>query len=475
MRVPLAILMLLFTFYSQLFAAVKQEELDERNARLSAHLQSFAYWVDDVCDLTQQQQRQLNERIDQAIAQSQQAYQFPEFPNQIKTGQRRLYDYSPIQFVGIRGAAWGVFQAELNNELQKILNKTQEEKYRAAIEKRKQLLHDRFLDHVIITADQELFLTDQQKAAIRNLFPEKLPLLDSGRYWFTPWPGYLTDKPITTLLDANRLTLTRSQTERIQQLQNPSNRFIQFKTLEGRTAWSKQLKKNVEAQRKKLQSIVQVRIDCLARRYQLSTEKKKYLELASKGVIAKAIASWKKKISEKFDLWEKQVTEMLNRKKEVFAYAAVSALHDREIFRHPLWENAVRRAITERSYLQQKQQIQNATTRYAAALLDQELWLTAGQRKQLDNICQRLCLVDKSRYYEQSHFGNQYDLSILGTVLYDCDQKEFKGILKSPQQLVISLLKRQLTRHEKNEVTSFAIKTPQGTTVLRSINCRGEQ
>ncbi len=471
MRLLLFIFVLLFASCSQLFGAVKQEELDARKARLTVHLQSFATWVDDVCDLTQEQQDRLNERIKQAITKSQQAYQFPEFPNQIKTQQSRLYDYSPIRFVGIRGAAWGVFQAGLNDELQKILNEDQKEKHRAAMEKRKQLLHQSFLNHVINTADRELLLTDQQKEAIKNLFPEKLQLLDNGLYWFAPWPRYLKDKSITILLDSSSIALTPAQTERIKQLKATQSGFIRFKTLKGRADWNKQLKESALIQRRNLQGMQQMRVSYLATRYRLTVESRQYLELAAKGAIAKVLGKWKQTTAEKFDLWEKQVAEMVNRNKGVFAYAVVPAIRDSEVFQHPLWEHAVRKVLTEQPYQQRKQESRDATNRYAVALLDQELWLTVEQRTQLIKICQRLCLIDKNQYYDTPSFGNQYDLSLLATVLYDCDQKELDELLNEHQRNVITQLKRQILEAKAGDIPSFAIKTPLGVTILRKADC----
>ena len=470
MRLLLIISVLLLTLDSQLFGAVSPEELAEREARLTAHLHSFAEWVNDICNLTKGQQDQLNDRIKQAITQSQQAYQFPDFPNQIKTEQSRLYDFSPIRFVGIRGAAWGVFQAGLNDNLLKILNEDQQKKYRAAIETRKQTLHESFLAHVINTADRELFLSNQQKEGIRNLFPEKLPLLENGLYWFMIWPRYLKDKPIKILLDSSSIMLTPTQTERIQLLKSSQSGFARFKTLEGRADWNKQLKKSALMQRKKLQSMQQMRVSCLVTRYHLSAENRDYLELASKGAIAKVLVKWKQTTAEKFDLWEKQVAEMVNRKKVVFAYAAVPAIRDSEVLQHPIWEHAVRKVLTEQANQQRKQESRDATNGYAVALLDQELWLTSAQRNQLNKISQRLCLIDKSQYYEAPGFGSQYDLSLLATILYDCDQKELDELLNESQRNVINQLKRQLLESKAGDIPSFVIKTPLGITLLRRMD-----
>ncbi len=447
MRLLFIISVLLLTLCPQIFGAVKQEELDEREARLTAHLQSFATWVDDACDLTQEQQDQLNERIKQAITKSQQAYQFPDFPNQIKTEQSRLYDYSPIRFVGIRGAAWGVFQAGLNDELQKILNKDQKEKYRAAMENRKQLLHDSFLHHVINTADRELFLTDQQKDAIKNLFPAQLPLLDNGLYSFTPHTGSLNEKPINALLSRSPLALNKIQ-KRLQE-NHQNNQQATLINAANEDDMQKKISVEVKKQMLKMEPALELRIVYFSRQFQLSEKNLQYLKLAKKGTMVKLANRWKEKAI--FQQKKNAIRDNQNNRRTTYRILLPS-IHINDFDNHPLWEHAVRKVITDSAYEKRSQYAQQATTGNLIALLDQELWLSSKQRNEIATMYHDVSIFDRNGYCQASRHRNSYDLCLLAAVLTSKRQSNLNRILNDSQLKALVQLKKQF-QNNKNILT----------------------
>ncbi len=458
MKFPTLIIILLIVFSQSLIGAVTPEELEEREARLTTHLKAFAGWVDDVCDLSDEQQDQLNERIKQAVTKSQQAYQFPDFPNQIKTQQSRLYDYSPIRFVGIRGAAWGVFQAGLNDELQKILNEAQKEKYRAAMEKRKQTLHQYFLAQVINTADRELFLTDQQKEAIKNLFPEKLPLLDNGLYSFYPKTSYLNEKSIDVVLFQASLGLNKTQMKWLEYLRKNRKQAVMLNAVNEDDMQGK-ISAEVQKQMEELVPAMELRITYFSRQFQLSKENLQYLKLAAKGTTVKLMNRWK----------EEAITQQQNNavrakqdNQQPTYRILLPPIRIHEFDDHPLWEQAVRKVITDSVYEKRKMIIQQTTLNYLIALLDQELWLSSEHRIKITTMYHDVSIFDRNRYCQNLIYSNSYDLSLLAAVLTGKRQGKLNGILNDSQLNALSQLKKQFPKNKN----LLRIKTRRGRKFL---------
>ncbi len=444
MRVLLIILMLFLTCCPHLSGAVKQEELDERNTRLTAHLQCFARWVDEACDLSERQQNQLNERIEQAIAKSQRAYQFPEYPHQIQTRQSRLYDYSPIRFVGIRGAAWGVYQAGLNDDLQKILNETQQDKYRAAYENRQLMLHKNFLDHVINTADHELFLSEQQKEAIKNLFPEKLPLLEDGLYSFMPHTIYLNEKSIGTILDSRPHLLNHAQ-KKWQRYLRSNHQAVVLLSAKSEEELQKKISAEIQKRMVNLKPALELRIDYFSHQLQLNGQDQQYLKLAGKGTMIKLANQWK----ENALLLQKEYAKRANQNEGQLIHRTILPLIRLYGFdHHPLWEHAVRKVMTDAAYEKRERMIQQATLNYLMALLDQELWLRSEQRTRIAMIYQNVSIYDRGRYCQNINYSNSYDLSLLAAVLADEREAELSGILDDSQLAALTELKKQFQQDQ---------------------------
>lgn len=433
-----------------------KKEIETRQLRLDAHFATFASWVDQTCNLSDEQKVQLNAAIKESIAKSQEAYKKPKpKPANNRGRSNYLYDYSPIQFLNTRGAAWGVYQSTLNETLLKILNEEQQKKLQTARTERRKNLHSLFFNHILYKADKELFLSSKQKEQIKNLFPDQLPYLESGAYSFAPQTHYIPEKPIINIVMHPPVAFKKVQMTRLQDLRRSRNSYISFQTIDGVSGWHKKLNAEAETQQEKFHRILDIRIAYFATEFQLSSEDKHYLKLAGKGAIVKAIAKWKKSTIAQFKSWEGHIQRQPGQNFGL----GVAGIQTSELDKHPLWVHAVEKVITKQSYDQHRQSSQNIVTGYAAAMLDQELWLSADQRTKIVALLQDSQLIDPSLRH------NQFDLSLLGVTIHGKKRKEIEAILNETQLNTFVVLKKQFSK-QNNYIT---IQTRHGQTYLQQI------
>lgn len=401
-------------------------ELEVRQTRLEAHFEAYAAWVDRQCDLSDEQRSQLNAAIKQGIEKSQELYAKPQPAN---NNQSHLYDYSPVRFVAIRGAAWGVSQAGLQEYLAKILNDKQREKLQAAKTKRRQELHNLFVEYVLHNAGEVLYLTSKQKGQIKPQFPFQHAFLDTGAYSFSPQTHLLQEKSMDSLFDRIKIELDPVQ----ENLLNPSRKqVIRFMRDDGLDGWKKKLQAGVEDQQKKLYQILNSRIDYLKSEYQVDSTGIRYLEVAGKGVIVREISKWEDKISYNFDFWAE------NRNKLIIPgqfLGVARGIKNDILDQHPLWNHAVEKVISQSIVEQRRMESQAIIAGYATAMLDQELWLSSGQRDDIAAL-----LLAFPHVEDEHHHGHAFELCLVGIAVLGDQQKELRLILNENQLAAFNAL-----------------------------------
>ena len=190
-------------------------ERDNRKLRLDNHFKAYAGWVGHVCQLSDEQNKELEKLLEEKIGLSQKKFGEKKIP---QNHSNYLFDYSPFRFFDDDGAATEIYKADLEKAVHKLLNEKQKESLIAAISKRKQELHNRYLNYIIEKADKELFLSEKQEKQIRGLFPDQIPLLENGLYTFMPRTYYVKEKPIASIVMHPPVAFKRVQMNRLQDL-----------------------------------------------------------------------------------------------------------------------------------------------------------------------------------------------------------------------------------------------------------------
>ncbi|MBL4882982.1 MAG: hypothetical protein JKY95_00420 [Planctomycetaceae bacterium] len=413
--------------------AAAKKDIEIRQSRLDAHFAAFAAWVDLTCDLTDEQRVQLNTITKQAIDKSQDAFKKPKPAQNL---QNYLYDYSPIHFVGDQGAAGLVRQASLDKQLLEILNDKQKEKWQLASASRNQELHDRFFQHVLQKADKELFLSSKQKEQITNLFPAQLPLLETGAYAFMPQTFYIPQKSIVTILMHPPVAFKKVQMNRLEDLKSSNQNSISFQAMDGLSGWHKKLKLNAELNQEKYHRMLDIRISYIATEFEISPDKKHYLEIAGKGAIVKVIAKWKKSTLSQFKSWEQTIQQNPGQN---FGFG-VAGIQVSALDKHPLWTHAMEKTISKTEYEKLRNQSQDAIAGCVVAMLDQELWLSADQCNDIQVLLKDAQSTTGIHSSMQSYAN---ELCLVGVSIHGKKRKEIEAILNEAQLNAFVELKSQ--------------------------------
>ncbi len=406
-------------------------ERDNRKLRLENHFKAYAGWVDHVCQLSDEQKKELEKLLEQKIGLSQKKFGEKKIP---QNHRNYLFDYSPFRFFDDDGAATEIYKADLEKAVHQLLNEKQIESLIAATSQRKQQLHNRYLNYIMEKADKELFLSEKQEKQIRDLFPDQIPLLENGLYTFIPRTYYVKEKPIASIVMHPPVAFKRVQMNRLQDLKQRRS-SLTFMANNGVESWYKQLDEEVENQKEKFQRALDIRIAFIGTEFQLSPQDKKYLKLAGKGATLRVLTAWKKRSLPQLKSWEKHVARQPGQN---FGFG-LQAADVSELDKNPLWEHAVKKVVTEATYNKIMQRAQQAKAGYLVAILDSELYLRDDQCDEIQTILQGNLPVINTRN------SQSYDLALLGLTIHGKKRKAIEKILTEPQLNAFSALKRQFT------------------------------
>ena len=429
-----------------------KSEQENRKARLESHFKAYAEWIDHVCQLSDQQRKELEKLLEQKILLSQKKFAEKKLP---PNRHNYLYDYSPFRFFDDDGAATEIYQADLDKAVHKLLNEKQKGALNAALSQRKLELHNRYLNYIIEKADKELSLSEKQEKQIRVLFPDQIPLLKNGLYSFFPRTYYVKEKPIVSIIMHPPIAFKKTQMNRLQGLRQQQSSIV-FMANSGVENWYKQLDEEVENQKEKFHRALDFRIALIGADFQLTPQDKKYLKLAGKGATIKILAAWKKNSLPQLKQWEKHAKQQPGQN---FGFG-LQAADVSELDKNPLWEHAVKKVVTEATYNKIMQKAQQAKTGYVVAILDQELYLRDDQRDVIQTILQGNLPVINSRY------SQSYDLALLGLTLHGKKRKAIEKILTEPQLNAFTVLKKQFTAQN----SYLAIQSRHGQIYLHPLN-----
>ncbi len=411
---------------------------DIRKERLETHFAAFVTWVDYHCELTADQKTEFNKIIVKLIEKGPQS--IAEVPGVIYSRQY-LNNLAPVRFVDTHGAAGVIYHADLERNLLKILTDQQKEKWRAAIKKRKQTLHEIFLERVINTAGKKLTLSDKQKKQLKKLFPEHLPLLENGLYSFEPRNQYVNEKSILIILTHPPMAYRKEQWALLKPVRNRRilggrqlrTKNIRLMAIDGPEGWRKTINTEAEQFQDELQLLLQKKAQEKFLGNKLSPEQLRYLEVARKGAAFRTVKEWKKKSL----LATVQNEKIIEQRPGINFVFSVPGIESSKIDQHPLWENAVTKV--KASLLGEAQSnYSEFTIKYAVAMLDQELWFTDEQLPKIRELYRSSHLANELLYS-----GEQYELHLLATIIYAKKESELESILNKQQLTAFKTLKSQ--------------------------------
>ncbi len=417
-----------------------------RQKRLEAYFAAYVSWIDRHCSLSENQQEQIDKAINSKIKKAQQFYSKPS----AKIEETEfLYDYSPLNFVEEHGSAQKVFRTGIENEISKILNQVQRGKWQAAKVKREQELHNVFVERVIGIANQRLFLSEEEKQQIRGLFPSQYPLLKNATFSYTPRSSYVYERSIVDLLSHQSLPFKKAGREKLIRGPLPKDTIIQ--STDSYSVWVQVVEEAVETQKRLYQRMLNARVAHLVSDLHISPEGERYLQIAAKGIVTRDVAQWKKNAMQELKRWEEYYSKNPGQDVSLEIYALDTTRYYQMY--HSIWNLALKKVVPASSWKARHARSHEELIKYVAAVIDQEVWLSSGQREKIIQLYQNSDFKDLKRYR-----GRHYHLTLIGTALHSIDQKKFGEILNITQLKALAELKNQFqTKHG-----FLAIKTRYG-------------
>ena len=401
-------------------------------ARLEAHFEAFAFWVDRCCALSENQKLELGAITHEAISNSLLAHR-----KLVGVNQRifRSY-YLPLYFYSSKGGAGTIFEAGLEDDLLEILNEDQKKKWQIANTERKQHNHEIFFKRVMNIANSSKLLSVKHQKKLAGLFPSKLPWLNNALYSFRPNTRHAPEKSIFRLLMHPSLSFTNAELIGLKELKffhkyqggkvAPGLHLQAFDGVEG---WRKKINEQGELEQQKLQYTLNAASASAFDGIQLTPQEKRLLDLAGKGVAVKTVAQWKKTARQQTVAYETYLIKWPGRNISFVLEIPFNS----KIEQHPLWLNAMKK-VTRSINGRRRGTASKETIEYAVAILDQELWLTPEQRVKVIGFYQNIHFTDQKNYR-----GPQYELYLLESAVRVSGPNKLDKILSKGQ---LSALKK---------------------------------
>lgn len=434
-------------------------ELKARETRLEAYAQAMKSWVVEKCELSAEQEKQVDELIAGQIERAQQTFEKKQADQ--REQNRPTADHAPLRFTSNTGCANQLRGYRWDKHLRDILTDEQRTTYKEAIQQRQQVLRQQLLESIVAQIDEELYLTSKQRDRLLQELDSRMPDVRSQLYTIRQQSYYLSQTSLSPTLQ--RLPdefLTKAQQQRLKDLANSnqqSERYVMFSTGDSNESWAKQLSNAVENQKDRMQRVAMVRLDYMAQEYGLSERDTHILQVAAKGTAIKCLQKWKKQTQSQLANWEQH-----RRAGQNFSFA-VNVPQMSEFDNHELWNYQINKFVSNTGDSPERDAtMRHANAAFITAQFDMEMWLSDEQRDKF------LKLVE-STLPEKSDAIDQYihEYKLMAIPLFRLSESDLKGTL-NPQQIEIwKLMKSYFQQNGRNIQIQFRNGGTYGFTLPR--------
>jgi hypothetical protein len=427
-----------------------EQDKQENKARLEAYSNSMRLWIEQTCELSDEQRTKSRELFEKDLDyESWWRDSVAKANNQQQRGNQVFGNCFPILFTMKTGGVATNFQRQINKELQsKVLTADQQQRLKAALDERVQFRSTAFRDYIISLLDKELYLTNDQRAKLSAELNENQRLFDHGLYAFQPQSYYLPYESITTVVRWGNPALTKPQQKLYELTSNTANRTrnaqILFESGSGLEGWYKQIDQVGIEERDTFLRAVAVRIAYYEAEMGITTEQAEQLTVAGKGAAVSALATWKESTRATVDRMEQQMVQMRGN----FAFAVGRMTVD-GLEKNEIWLNTLKTILPAERV--EKLDARSAAIRLARAnavlaMLDHELWLRADQRKPL------LELIEPSLPRRDDTLSRNQDylreIALLAHPLYKIPDAKINPLLNEHQQAAWKQMKSYFRKHD---------------------------
>lgn len=430
-----------------------RKEHADRTLALSGAMES---WVSQTCQLDETQQTKLKQLVAKLLADENGKYAKQDNPAR---QNRPFGENTPLLFAQADGVGTKLTNALLKSIRSDVLNDVQKEQLDIAVAERAESQNAAFREFVVALFDQELFLSDEQRQKMLDLFSGEKKKITSPFYSFVGQTYYLPYQTLSTMLSARKADfLDERQKERLTDLTSGGDgnqNYIMFQSTEGPEQWAENIKRAVVTQRKTYLHAAAVRVSYFERTLNLTPEQVEYLTVASKGATTTALADWKELTQRTVDNMIEQMGQMRGN----FGFSAQNISVD-GLDKNEIWAEAVRTVKADKQSEDRAQHIQHVRAMTVTALLDQELWLTPAQRDEFLKFTEPVMPKSSAK---GSYDDYVRELVLLAYPLHKVSEETVNKVLTESQLAVWKQLKDFLRLNPVNNYIEIPMKNQGGS------------
>lgn len=400
--------------------------------RLNAYLLAYQSWVDQACQLSNEQRQLLTQATAEAAARFR-----PRFLDAMFKYHFYAYDHisTPLLFGCADHGAMGVFDQEFNDSLNKILLPVQRVALNHAADQRSESIHQASIGRIIDGIDDLIYLKPSQRELIRQKLSDVQPKFTHRYYTFRMDHVQIQEKPFLTQEWFPKEHLSPVQMEFVESFKKGyGGEFEAISADCTNEEFQHQIHLRAERMRPKLDSRLSLEVDCFPGELDEST--RHLLQIARLGAVEQLLTNW----------CREQLSQLYHELPPNYVRRTYYLQHPNVLLIHaePVWTELFQRDEfqAESRFLAEKRTANFKA--YALMSFDQELWLNADQRSQfellINDLSDRMKLGQRNRMILE---GMDQDMWYFARLLYAMPEGKVKELLSTEQLKIWEILKKE--------------------------------
>ena len=441
-------------------ALLKPGEQDRQDfqKRIQAYSSVVEAWVVSACEVSEDQKARLRELFAAQVARDIEAFGKGQNPDQ----RNRPF---PKTFVLLFTRKEGIaveFSEDVFKALRKdVLSPEQTAKLDAAFAERQTFQRDAYISFLVSMIDKELYLSSEQRDALRVHLQERKTPITAPMYSFQPQDYYLPYESPSTLLSGvpGKSILDPPQKKRLADLTgtDPNNQNISFQAEEGVEGWYKKMHQLGSKQRDLYLRAAAVRIAWYQKELQLSPEQVDHLTIASKGAAIRALADWKESTEQTFEQMQQHMAQAGGN----FGFGA-NPIDTKAIDSNEIWSEALKtmsEGTSNGGMIERAASLKASRSTSLLALFDEELWLTPDQRKALASQFEKSIPETEQSLQYQDYIR---EVVLMAHPLFLTNEKKRNEVLTPPQQEVWKIMQSFFNYQNQNNYVQIQLRNNNG-------------
>ena len=434
-----------------------EQDRQDFQQRIQAYSDSVEAWVSSTCSVSEEQKGRLKEIFAAQVTIDIEAFGKGQEPDQ----QNRQFPKTFVLLFTRRKGMATEFSEDIFRALRKdFLSPEQTAKLEAAFAERQTFQQDAYINFLVSIIDNELYLSLEQRDALRAHLREK-KTITHPLYAFQPQNYYLPYESLAEVLSKvpGKSILDPAQKKRLTDLTgtDPNNPNVNFQAADGVEGWYKKMHQLGLKQRDLYLRAAEVRIAWYQKELQLSPEQVDHLTVASKGAAIRALGDWKENTQQTFEQMQQHMAQAGGN----FGFGA-SPIDTKSIDSSEIWSEALK-TMTEGTsnggMIERAASLKASRSASLLALFDEELWLTADQRKALVSQFEKSIPESEQSLQYQDYIR---EIVLMAHPLFLTNEKKRNEVLTPPQQDVWKVMQSFFNYQNQNNYVQIQLRNNNG-------------